>query len=408
MNALTFNLNMARLATAKLLGAVSRRGHLSRLGPVALVEVPEPTLPAEDWVLIATRRAGICGSDVKQVFLDGSRDNPLTSLISFPHIMGHEIAGQVAQVGSRVGTLRGGDRVAVFPWLTCVARGLPLCASCRTGDLPMCANFTKGPLGTGMHLGTSNRVGGGFAPLLAAHESMCFRIPDHVSFDDAALADPFSVAMRATLELAPEPGARVLVFGCGAIGLVVVQILRRLFRGVTILAVDLHEHLADLARRFGANEFWCARGVEVVEHVAKLVGAEPLWPWADEPWLLDGVDAVVDTVGSAETLATALRVVRPRGKVIVTGVATPSRFEWTPLYFKEVSMRGSNGCGIETFEGMRKHCFAHYLDLLDANRIDPAPLVTHRFPLAQYVEAFMVARDKERHRSIKVMFEMPS
>jgi len=408
MKALTFNLSVARLATAKLLGAVSTRGHLSRLGPLALAEVPEPSLPAEDWVLVATRTAGICGSDVKQVFLDGSRDNPLTALISFPHIMGHEMAGEVAQAGSLVGTLREGDRVAVSPWLTCVSRGLPLCASCRSGDLPMCMNFAKGSLGTGMHLGTSNQVGGGFAARLAAHESMCFRIPDRVSDEEAALADPFSVAMRAALELAPDPGARVLVFGCGTIGLAVVQILSRLFRDVTILAVDVHEHLAEPARRFGADEYWCARSAEVVERVAKLVGAEPLRPWSEEPWLLDGVDAVFDTVGSAETLATALRVVRPRGRVLLTGVATPSRFEWTPLYFKEVSVRGSNGFGVETFEGVRKHCFAHYLDLLDAGRIDPTPVITHRFSLAQYVEAFMVARDKERHRSIKVLFEISS
>ncbi len=117
-------------------------------------------------------------------------------------------------------------------------------------------------------------------------------------------------------------------------------------------------------------------------------------------------NAVLDTVGSAETLATALRAVRPKGTVLVTGVATPARFEWTPLYFKEVSVRGSNGCGVESFEGVRQHGFARYLDLLEAGRIDPAPLVTHRFSLERYTEAFMVARDKKRHQSIKVLFEM--
>lgn len=259
-----------------------------------------------------------------------------------------------------------------------------------------------------MHLGTSRRVSGGFAPLLAAHESMCFPVPTEVSFEQAALADPFSVAMRAALELAPRPGTSVLVVGCGTIGLLALHILKQLFRELTLLAVDVHPHLATPALKMGADDYWCARGSDVVERVADRVGAEAYRPWSDEPWLLDGVDSVLDTVGSAQTLATALRVIRPRGTVLVTGVDTPARFEWTPLYFKEVSVRGSNGCGVESFEGERQHGFARYFGLLEAGRVDPASLVTHRFPLDRYADAFLVARDKKRHHSLKVLFEMPS
>ena len=134
MKALTFSLRPARLAAAKLLGLFSPRGYLTGLGPVGLRDVPEPERPGDDWLLVATRRAGICGSDLKQVFLDGAFDNPLTAVISFPHVMGHELAGDVAEAGPGVEGLAPGDRVVVYPWLTCAVRGLPLCTACRAGS----------------------------------------------------------------------------------------------------------------------------------------------------------------------------------------------------------------------------------------------------------------------------------
>ena len=88
----------------------------------------------------------------------------------------------------------------------------------------------------------------------------------------------------------------------------------------------------------------------------------------------------------------------------MVGTASPARFEWTPLFFKEVHLIGSSGYGMESHEGTMQHSFTVDLDLLDQRRIDPAEVVSHRFPLPSYKDAFVTARDKADHRSMKVLF----
>jgi threonine dehydrogenase-like Zn-dependent dehydrogenase len=405
VKALTFDFDWARLAAAKVLGRVWNGGELASVGPLAYEDVPDPALRGDDWVVLETRYCGICGSDVKQVFLDGALDNPVTSLISFPHVLGHEIVGTVVEAGEAVRRVRRGDRVLCYPWLSCVVRGLPPCASCRAGRLSLCQNLTTGSLAPGMHAGNCRDVPGGFAPLVAAHESMCFAVPEAVSFEAAALGDPFAVCLHAVSKSPPEPGETVLVSGCGGLGALLVHVLARLYPGVRVLVADLVAEGRALAERMGAHEYLVASGRELVERVGALTGARVLRPMFGLPILAGGVDRVYDTVGTARTLETGVRLVKPGGSIVLVGVATPARFEWTPLYFKEVSLIGSSGYGIERFEGEARHGFDVFLDLVAAGRIDPTPMISHKLPLPSYKEAFVVAKDKRRHRSVKVLFD---
>ena len=109
-------------------------------------------------------------------------------------------------------------------------------------------------------------------------------------------------------------------------------------------------------------------------------------------------------MGSAKTLEAGLRLVRAAGTIVMVGTASPARFEWTPLFFKEVHVIGASGYGVEQFEGAKRHSFSVYLELLDQRRIDPAAVVSHRFPLPSFKDAFVTARDKADHRSLKVLF----
>jgi hypothetical protein len=113
MRGLIFEYDVARLALAKAGGVVTRKAFSASRAPVRLAEIPEPEPPGPGWVVCETRWSGICGSDVKQILLKGSRDNPLTALLSFPHVLGHEA------VATRSDT---GQRVALNPWLTCGLR----------------------------------------------------------------------------------------------------------------------------------------------------------------------------------------------------------------------------------------------------------------------------------------------
>jgi len=393
LKALVFELDYPRLAAAKVMGAFSPRGYVSRLGPLRLQTVPDAGILGERWVVVETKMSGICGSDVKQVFLDAAPDNPLTSLVSFPHVPGHEPVGTVVDVGRAVTRVRKGDRVACYPWLSCVVRGLPECAACRRGQMSVCESFTRGRFAAGMHAGTCRDVSGGFAELMPVHETECFVVPDDVSFEAAVLADPFSVALHAVLKSPPESGETVLVFGCGGIGALTLHVLAALYPRTRVLAVDPRAPARDLARRLGASETFGESGKALVEAVARAVqGTLVHRPTFGMPWLQGGVARVYDTVGSARTLETGLRLLEPLGTIVLVGVAKPARFEWTPLYFKEANLRGSSGYGIEEVEGKRAHAFEHFFALLGSKRVDPAGLVTDRFKLGQYKEAFLAAR----------------
>jgi threonine dehydrogenase-like Zn-dependent dehydrogenase len=118
-----------------------------------------------------------------------------------------------------------------------------------------------------------------------------------------------------------------------------------------------------------------------------------------------GLDVVYDTVSSAETLEVSVRAVRSRGRIVALGVEPPRRFEWTPLYFKEISLVGSNGFGIETLDGRRQHAMQWYFEWIRTRKLDVTPIITHRFPLDGYREAFLTCHDQGRHGAVKVLFD---
>jgi threonine dehydrogenase-like Zn-dependent dehydrogenase len=118
-----------------------------------------------------------------------------------------------------------------------------------------------------------------------------------------------------------------------------------------------------------------------------------------------GVDVVYDTVSSPETLEVGVRAARSRGSIVALGVEPPRRFEWTPLYFKEISVIGSNGFGIEELEGRRQHAMQWYFELIRTRSIDVTPIITHRFALEAWRDAFMTCYAQGRHRAVKVLFD---
>ena len=143
----------------------------------------------------------------------------------------------------------------------------------------------------------------------------------------------------------------------------------------------------------------------LIPTIASLTGAEVLEPQHGKPMLNGGVQAIYDSVGSAETLEIGVRVCDWRAKIVVTGVATPRRFEWTPFYFKEISLIGSNAFGFETYNGRRCHAIEIYFELIKTKGVDVTSILTHRFRLEQYAEALLACRHQEKSRAVKVLFD---
>ncbi len=378
--------------------------------PFGLHDVDDARPIRPDWVVTRPILSGVCGSDAKLVlgdFGEGDIDNPMSAFSSLPHVPGHEVVAEVVALGPEAEGVEVGQRVVLNPWLTCGPRGVdPPCPACRAGDLSLCWNFTNGAIGPGVHVGVTTDAPGAWAELMAAQDAMLIPVPDAVSNELAVLADPFAVSMHAIVRHPPPPGGRALVYGAGALGCTSVAALRALYPDVEVAVVARFDAQAELAARFGA--------AKVVHHEPRETVVEELADWSGgvlHPPLLGlpvahpgGIDVVYDTIAKPDTFEVGVRLLRERGTLVQTGVSTPGRWEWTPVYFKELTIAGSNAFGVEEVDGVRKHAIAHYLDLTAAGRIDLSGMLTHRFALEQWWDALKVLARQEQSGAVKVAF----
>ncbi len=409
MKAVRFHYSLPRYLLSKVFGVITAKAYYGRLSALTYDEVPEPALPNENWVKVRTVLCGICSSDLMAIFLQGNLDSPLFPFVSFPMTLGHEIVGEVAEVGRNVKDLDLGDRVVIDPLLPCRTRGIsPPCPSCQEGKYSRCQNFAGGSLPPGFMLGANTRAGGGWAPFVIAHETQCFKLPQGIPFEEAVLTEPFSVALHAILSHPPRDGDLVLVIGCGTLGLSAIQGLKALHPGSRIVALAKYDFQRALATKFGAEVALSPRDrSSYYQEIARLTHAKVYKPLMGKPILMGGVDSVYDFVGSSESLEDGLRLTRGGGKVIVIGVEKPKRFEWSPLWFKEIHLAGSMSVGVEEDRGERRHTFQVTLDLISQRKVNLRPLLTHTFPLSQYREAIRTCLEKRRTRAIKVALSLP-
>jgi len=378
--------------------------------PMRLADVDDPTFLRPDWVITEPRLTGICGSDSKQVFMDWgdvqTPDNPMKAFFSLPQVLGHEVVADVTALGPEAKGLEIGDRVVLNPWLSCGPRGVdPVCPACERGDYSLCWSFSVGPIAPGIHTGTSRDASGGYAPIMPAHDSMLFKVPDRVPDELAVFADPFAVSLHAVTRHPPTPGGRAMVYGAGALGACATAILRALHPDVDVLVVARFDTQAELARALGATVIGHEPALRVIEEATAWSGGV-LQPADGLPMAYPGgIDVVYDTIGKRETFEVGARVLRARGTIVKAGVHGPTFWEDTPLYFKEVSLVGSNAFGFEEIDGVRQHGIAHYLDLVADGRVDLTGMLTHTFTLEQWRDAFTVLATQADSGAIKVAFD---
>ncbi len=241
---------------------------------------------------------------------------------------------------------------------------------------------------------------------MPAHTSMLFPVPDSVPTDKAVFADPFSVSLHSITRHPPTAGSKVLVYGAGSLGSCAISILKALY-DVEVAVVARFGAQQDLAKKLGADLVVAADDrLQIVEELAAWSGGQLRKPLKGLPMAHPGgIDTVYDTVGKPETFEVGVRLLRARGTLVKSGVHAPGRWEWSPLYFKEINWVGSNAFGIEEVEGVRKHGMEHYLDLVDAGRVDLTPMLTHRFPLSAWRDAFWTIANQGDTGAVKVAIE---
>ena len=326
-----------------------------------LKNVPEPKI-RDDEVLIRVRRAGVCGTDV-HIY---EWDDWARGRVKPPIVVGHEFAGEVAAVGSLVRDVREGDRVTAEGH---IVDGR--CLLCRTGNAHVCPHTRI--------IGVDRD--GCFAEYIAMPATNVWHLDDTTSFDIGGIHDPMGNAFHTALT-AEIPGATVLVTGCGPIGLFAVGICKA--AGASrIIASDVNKTRLSLAKQMGAHDVVTPgeAGSVVRRHTDNL-----------------GVDVVLEMSGVPSAIHQAFELVRVGGRVQMLGIpAKPLEVNFaTEVIFKGITIYGVVGRRMyDTWHQMTR--------FLRSGQFDPAPVITHRLPLADFAEAIRVIKAGEAG---KVIFEI--
>ena len=405
MEALQFDVSVPRYIAGKVLGAVYEPLFWSGLSCLRYGQADEPVLPGPDWVKITTRLGGICGTDWGLIHLHNSPY--LSPFGSERFIIGHENLGTIAEVGSEVEGWPVGERVIADLLLPCAPRGFSEpCPACRRGEYNLCERFAEGALAPGTILGSCADTGGSWGPVYVAHRSQLVRVPEKVSDQSAILVDALGSALHPVLGNFPEDGQTVLVGGAGTIGLCAVASLRALGSRARILVLAKYPFQADLARRFGADEvLMLGRKQEHYGAVAELTGGKLYRPLLGKPVLVGGADVVYECVGSAGSIDDALHLARPGGTVVLVGAAgVPKGVDWTPVWFHELTIRGAYAVSMEEAQGRRLRTYELGLELMEQEKLDLSPLLTHQYRLREYKQAFRTLAARGQSGALKAVF----
>ena len=330
------------------------------------VEEREPGAPGPGEVRVRLAAGGVCGSDLH--YYNHGGFGPVR--LKEPMILGHEVSGHVAEVGQGVDGLAPGDLVAVSP-----SRPCGRCRFCGEGLRNHCLHMRF--YGSAMPF---PHVQGAFREELVADAAQCVRAPG-LSAAEAAMAEPLSVGLHATRRAGELLGKRVLVTGCGPIGVLAIMAARRA-GAAEVVATDLVPNALRYAEAAGAD-----RVIDVAET-----------PDALEPWTTGKgyFDVLYECTGASRALASGIAAMRPRGVVMQLGLGGDMTVPMMQVTVKELDLRGSFRFHEE---------FATAVALMQSGLVDVKPVISHTVPLDDAERAFRLANDRDRAMKTQIAFE---
>lgn len=327
------------------------------------IELVEREIPEiqPDEALLKVHAVGICGTDLR-ILRAGHRRIPEGE----KRVLGHELSGQIAEVGSEVALTEPGMRISVAPNMGCGH-----CDLCIQGYTQLCDDyFSFGVV-----------IDGGFAqfmrlPAATIEQGNLAEIPASVSYAEAALVEPLSCVYRGLMSCQPKAGETVLIIGVGAIGLMFVQ-LAKLF-GSYVVVSSTNDTRSKVAKKFGADLTFNPRKEDFHEAVLSATGGE-------------GVDVSIVAAPSSQAQTKAIEVMAHHGRVNFFG-GLPEGKELTAVnsnlvHYKELTLTGTTGSTVQEYRTA--------LSLVSSGNIDVKNLITHRFPLKRIDKAFETARSGE-------------
>lgn len=330
---------------------------LEGIGQLVHKEIPMPQLQ-ENEVLIEVVNAGICGSDIPRIFKTGT--------YHFPTIPGHEFAGVVRQAGSEENAHLIEKRVGVFPLIPCMK-----CEQCQKKKYEMCQSYN--------YLGS--RTDGGFAEYVAVPVWNLIELPAEVNFEDAAMLEPTCVALHAIRQVNMENVTSAAVYGCGTIGILVIQWLKSL--GVKkIYAVGTRKEQKDLLSGFADCIFCNCHEENPVDFIIEQTES-------------NGADIVFECVGVTDSINNAVNSVRAGGQVVLVGnpagdIAFDKQIYWKILR-RQLTMYGTWNSSFTKEEDDDWHIT---LKAIQEGKLRPSAQITQRFAFNELSKGLEVMQDK--------------
>jgi len=322
-------------------------------GELSLHDEPQPeTLVGES--LVRVKAVGVCGSDLHW-FTEGEIGD---AKLEHPLVLGHEFAGET----------EGGQRLAIDPAIPCGR-----CEFCERGHPNLCEN---------MIFAGHGETDGALREYVSYPPRNLFPLPESLSYADGAMLEPLGVAIHAVDLGKLRAGMSVGVFGCGPIGLLIVQ-LARLSGASKIIATDILPHRVEAAKSFGAEHAILSEAGRELDEIRATTGGR-------------GVDVAFEAAGEQEAVDVSVAAVVPGGKVILVGIPADDHTSFS------ASTARRKGLTIKLVRRM-KHTYPRAIEMVSKGLVDVHSLVTHRFPLAEAREAFRVA---QRRAGLKIIIEV--
>ena len=323
---------------------------------IEVVDTPIPEIVNPGDVLVEVKAVGICGTDLH--IFQGERAD-----VAFPRVMGHELSGLVKEVGEGVTRVKPGDKVALDPVFACGT-----CRICKSGHGNVCADVKCYGV----------QMDGGFQDYIVVGEEHLYPFSPEISYEQAALAEPFSIAANITERAAVTAADHVVVLGSGTIGLAIVQAVKGI--GAKVLVSDIEDAKLKKAQEAGAD--------------ATVNTKEQSLEDAMQTFAPDGADVVIDAVGVAPLTEQAIDLTAPLARVVVIGFdGRPAQIPPVKVTKKELTIVGSR---------MNCHQFPKVMKWLEEGKINADLMVTASYPVEEIQTAFenTLANGKEMVKTL--------
>jgi len=331
---------------------------INKPGDIQIIEVKDYDEPNNDEVIIKVKTAGICGSDLH--IYNGS-----SGFAKYPNIIGHEIAGEVVQVGEGVSELKAGDKVAVNNVISCGT-----CFACKSGRSNVCRDVKV----LGVH------VDGGYREFLKVNQEKAYKVPHHIPWDHAALVEPYSIAAQVLERGRLSENDSVLICGAGPIGLITLQAVKQL--DVKVAVLDIVDSRLQKAKEFGADLIINSKEVSVKDKIKEFTDNE-------------GASLIIESTGSIAVLEDCVRdLASQAGRIVVLGFSKEeAKISPYDIMRRELDIIGTR---------LNNEQFPTAIKWISEGAVNPEGIISHRYPYKEVKQAFDFTNDYP-HKVLKIV-----